>query len=69
MSEIQQNEGRCGALPTSLRPPTNWQGSEQTAIEYFRWLNFREQIGHPLTNNIDFLELVRMAFAHKNLPC
>ena len=41
------------------------QISEMTkdeVIRHFQWFNYRDEQGHPLTNNVDFIQLIDMAF-------
>lgn len=38
------------------------------ALAFFKWLEFRDSIGHPLTMYGDFRELLDMAFNHQDKP-
>ncbi|HFE6699227.1 TPA: hypothetical protein ACGAEF_001737 [Salmonella enterica subsp. enterica serovar Newport] len=38
------------------------------ALAFFKWLEFRDSIGHPLTMCGDFRELLDMAFNHQDKP-
>ncbi|ECG8633636.1 hypothetical protein FNN91_22030, partial [Salmonella enterica subsp. salamae] len=38
------------------------------ALAFFKWLEFRDSIGHPLTMCGDFRELLDLAFNHQDKP-
>jgi hypothetical protein len=52
-----------GAKET-CRPPDVFE-SRDILVEWFKMHDFRDTVGHPLANNLDFLKLVDLAFEHK----
>ncbi|ELC8786593.1 hypothetical protein RJV04_000855 [Salmonella enterica] len=55
-------------LPTENRNRRIRSMSYAEALAFFKWLEFRDSIGHPLTMCSDFRELLDMAFNHQDKP-
>ena len=45
----------------TLTPPNDWLKDYDTIVKHFNWLDFKDEIGHPLTMSVDFLALVKIA--------
>ena len=44
--------------PRRYRPPADWSESFKGIMDYFAWCNFRDPIGHIVSMNIPFRELI-----------
>ncbi|EMD4661692.1 hypothetical protein VQ325_001448 [Salmonella enterica] len=56
-------------LPGSLQKPTIRGMSHSEVMAWFEEYGFRDKVGHPLTLNLDFRELLYLALDHQNKPC
>ncbi|EBX7333750.1 hypothetical protein DS513_19735 [Salmonella enterica subsp. enterica serovar Sandiego] len=56
-------------LPGSFQKPTIRGMSHSEAMAWFEEYGFRDKVGHPLTLNLDFRELLHLALDHQGKPC
>ncbi|SUG53158.1 Uncharacterised protein [Salmonella enterica subsp. diarizonae] len=55
-------------LPGSLQKPTIRGMSHSEVMAWFEEYGFRDKVGHPLTLNLDFRELLYLALDHQGKP-
>ncbi|EIK4908793.1 hypothetical protein LJ798_000232 [Salmonella enterica] len=55
-------------LPESLQKRTIRDMSHSEAMAWFEEYGFRDKVGHPLTLNLDFRELLYLALDHQGKP-
>lgn len=47
------------AQATYIRPlGSEWKSNRDSIIHHFNWCDFQDPIGHPLTLNMDFIDII-----------